>query len=199
MANPTEAKRIIEAALLASQEPVPLHDLKRLFDDQIGPDTLRRLLDELREEWSGRAVELVNLASGWRFQTRPEFQPFVERLNPDKPPRYSRAVMETLAIIAYRQPVTRGDIEDIRGVTVSAQIIQTLGSRGWIDVVGYRDTPGRPALYASTKAFLDDLGLRSLEELPPLEEIAKTLELPPAPAQPAANEPTAPVAAAGAE
>jgi segregation and condensation protein B len=199
MPNPTEAKRIIEAALLASQEPVPLHDLKRLFDDQIGPDTLRRLLDELREEWSGRAVELVNLASGWRFQTRPEFQPFVERLNPDKPPRYSRAVMETLAIIAYRQPVTRGDIEDIRGVTVSAQIIQTLESRGWIDVVGHRDTPGRPALYASTKAFLDDLGLRSLEELPPLEEIAKTLELPPAPAQPAANEPTAPVASAGAE
>jgi len=199
MPNPTEAKRIIEAALLASQEPVPLQDLKRLFDDQIGPDTLRRLLDELREEWSGRAVELVNLASGWRFQTRPEFQPFVERLNPDKPPRYSRAVMETLAIIAYRQPVTRGDIEDIRGVTVSAQIIQTLESRGWIDVVGHRDTPGRPALYATTKAFLDDLGLRSLEELPPLEEIAKTLELPPAPAQPAANEPTAPVAAAGAE
>jgi segregation and condensation protein B len=199
MPNPTEAKRIIEAALLASQEPVPLQDLKRLFDDQIGPDTLRRLLDELREEWGGRAVELVNLASGWRFQTRPEFQPFVERLNPDKPPRYSRAVMETLAIIAYRQPVTRGDIEDIRGVTVSAQIIQTLESRGWIDVVGYRDTPGRPALYATTKAFLDDLGLRSLEELPPLEEIAKTLELPPAPAQPAANEPTAPVAAAGAE
>lgn len=199
MPNPTEAKRIIEAALLASQEPVPLQDLKRLFDDQIGPDTLRRLLDELREEWGGRAVELVNLASGWRFQTRPEFQPFVERLNPDKPPRYSRAVMETLAIIAYRQPVTRGDIEDIRAVTVSAQIIQTLESRGWIDVVGYRDTPGRPALYATTKAFLDDLGLRSLEELPPLEEIAKTLELPPAPAQPAANEPTAPVAAAGAE
>ncbi len=199
MPSPTETKRIIEAALLTSQEPVPLQDLKRLFDDQIGPDTLRRLLDELREEWSGRAVELVNLASGWRFQTRPEFQPFVERLNPDKLPRYSRAVMETLAIIAYRQPVTRGDIEDIRGVTVSAQIIQTLESRGWIDVVGHRDTPGRPALYATTKAFLDDLGLRSLEELPPLEEIAKTLELPPAPAQPAANEPTAPVAAAGAE
>jgi segregation and condensation protein B len=199
MPSPTETKRIIEAALLTSQEPVPLQDLKRLFDDQIGPDTLRRLLDELREEWSGRAVELVNLASGWRFQTRPEFQPFVERLNPDKLPRYSRAVMETLAIIAYRQPVTRGDIEDIRGVTVSAQIIQTLESRGWIDVVGHRDTPGRPALYATTKAFLDDLGLRSLEELPPLEEIAKTLELPPAPAQPAANEPTAPVASAGAE
>jgi segregation and condensation protein B len=177
MPNPTEAKRIIEAALLASPEPVPLADLKHLFDDEIGADTLRRLLGELREEWSGRAVELANLASGWRFQTRPEFQPFLDRLNPEKPPRYSRAVLETLAIIAYRQPVTRGDIEDIRGVAVSAQIVQTLESRGWIDVVGHRDTPGRPALYATTRKFLDDLGLRSLEELPPLEEIAKTLQL----------------------
>jgi len=202
MSNPTEAKRIIEAALLSSQEPLSLAELKRLFEDEIGPDTLRRLLDELREDWSGRAVELVNLASGWRFQTRPEFQPFAERLNPDKPPRYSRAVMETLAIIAYRQPVTRGDVEDIRGVAVSAQIVQTLESRGWIDVVGHRDTPGRPALYATTKAFLDDLGLRSLQELPPLEEIARTLQLESATSpkfeQQAANEPTAP-AASGAE
>ena len=194
MPNPTEAKRIIEAALLSSQEPLSLADLRRLFEDEIGPDTLRRLLDELREDWAGRAVELVNLASGWRFQTRPEFQPFVERLNPDKRPRYSRAVMETLAIIAYRQPVTRGDVEDIRGVAVSAQIVQTLESRGWIDVVGHRDTPGRPALYATTKAFLDDLGLRALQELPPLEEIARTLQLEPAISQPAANEPAAPVA-----
>ncbi len=191
MLNPTEAKRIIEAALLASQEPLALADLARLFDDELGPDTLRRLLGELREEWASRAVELVNLASGWRFQTRAEFLPFIERLDPEKPPRYSRAVMETLAIIAYRQPVTRGDIEDIRGVTVSAQIIQALESRGWIDVVGHRETPGRPALYATTKAFLDDLGLRTLEELPPLEEIARTLELEPATAQPAANEPVA--------
>jgi len=194
MPNPTEAKRIIEAALLSSQEPLSLADLRRLFEDEIGPDTLRRLLDELREDWAGRAVELVNLASGWRFQTRPEFQPFVERLNPDKRPRYSRAVMETLAIIAYRQPVTRGDVEDIRGVAVSAQTIQALESRGWIDVVGHRDTPGRPALYATTKAFLDDLGLRALQELPPLEEIARTLQLEPAISQPAANEPAAPVA-----
>ncbi len=197
MSNPTEAKRIIEAALLSSQEPLSLAELKRLFEDEIGPDTLRRLLDELREDWSGRAVELVNLASGWRFQTRPEFQPFAERLNPDKRPRYSRAVMETLAIIAYRQPVTRGDVEDIRGVAVSAQIIQALEARGWIDVVGHRDTPGRPALYATTKAFLDDLGLRSLQELPPLEEIARTLQLEPATSpqfeQQAANEPSAPV------
>jgi segregation and condensation protein B len=181
MLNPTEAKRIIEAALLASQEPVPLGGIRRLFEDDIGTDTLRRLLGELREEWSGRSVELVNLASGWRFQTRPEFQKFVDRLIPDKAPRYSRAVMETLAIIAYRQPVTRGDIEDIRGVAVSAQIVQSLENRGWIDVVGHREAPGRPALYATTKSFLDDLGLRSLQELPPLEEIARTLPLEPTP------------------
>ena len=198
MSNPSEAKRIIEAALLSSQEPLSLADLKRLFEDEIGPDTLRRLLDELREDWAGRAVELANVASGWRFQTRADFQPFIDKLNPEKRPRYSRAVMETLAIIAYRQPVTRGDVEDIRGVAVSAPIIQSLESRGWIDVVGHRDTPGRPALYATTKAFLDDLGLRSLQELPPLEEIARTLELEPATspqlAQQAANEPAAPAA-----
>lgn len=192
MPNPSEAKRIIEAALLASQEPLSLSDLKRLFEEEIGPDTLRRLLVELREDWSGKAVELANLASGWRFQTRPDFQPFIDRLIPEKRPRYSRAVMETLAIIAYRQPVTRGDVEDIRGVAVSTPIIQALESRGWIDVVGHRDTPGRPALYATTKAFLDDLGLRSLQELPPLEEIARTLELEPAATQPAANEPAPP-------
>jgi len=191
MPNLPEAKRIIEGALLSSQDPLSLADLKRLFEEEIGPDTLRRLLDELREDWAGRAVELANLASGWRFQTRSDFQPFIDRINPEKRPRYSRAVMETLAIIAYRQPVTRGDVEDIRGVAVSAPIIQTLESRGWIDVVGHRDTPGRPALYATTKTFLDDLGLRSLQELPPLEEIARTLQLEPATSQPAANEPTA--------
>jgi segregation and condensation protein B len=189
MPNPAEAKRIIEAALLASQEPLSLADLKRVLDDDIASDTLRKLLEELRADWDGRAVNLVSLASGWRFQTAPSFRPFIERLQPEKPPRYSRAVMETLAIIAYRQPVTRGDIEDIRGVVVSTPIIQALESRGWIDVVGHRDTPGRPALYATTKTFLDDLGLRSLQELPPLEEIARTLQLEPATAQPAANEP----------
>ena len=177
MHNPAEAKRILEAVLLASQEPLGVAELKRLFDDEVSAETLRHLLAELREEWSGRAVELVSLASGWRFQTRAEFRPYVERLFPEKPPRYSRAVMETLAIIAYRQPVTRGDIEDIRGVTVSGQIIQTLENRGWIDAVGQRETPGRPALYATTRKFLDDLGLRTLEELPPLEEIARTLQL----------------------
>lgn len=177
MLNPPEAKRILEAALLASQDPLGLTDLKRLFDGELGAEALRRLLAELAEEWQGRAVELVSLASGWRFQTRAELQPHLDKLFPEKPPRYSRAVMETLAIIAYRQPVTRGDIEDTRGVGVSTQIIQALETRGWIDVVGHRETPGRPALYATTSKFLDDLGLRSLEELPPLEEIAKTLQL----------------------
>src|ERR687895_2324119 len=177
MLNPPDAKRILEAALLASQEPVSPTELKRLFDGQLGVDAIRKLLAELADEWQGRSVELVSLSSGWRFQTRPEFQPYLERLFPERPPRYSRAVMETLAIVAYRQPVTRGDIEDIRGVGVSTQIIQTLEARGWIDVVGHRETPGRPALYATTTRFLDDLGLRSLEELPPLEEIAKTLQL----------------------
>src|SRR5207302_1833542 len=182
MDNPAEAKRILEAALLASQEPLGVAELKGLFDDAVSAETLRHLLAELREEWNGRAVELVSLASGWRFQTRAEFRPYVERLFPEKAPRYSRAVMETLAIIAYRQPVTRGDIEDIRGVTVSTQIIQSLEARGWIDTVGHRETPGRPALYATTRQFLDDLGLLSLQELPPLEEIAQTLQLEPAPA-----------------
>ena len=181
MPSPSEAKRILEAALLASSEPLGVIDLKRLFEGELNADTLRKLLAEIAEEWKGRAVELVSLASGWRFQTRAELQPYLERVFPEKPPRYSRAVMETLAIIAYRQPVTRGDIEDIRGVTVSTQIVQSLEARGWIDVVGHRETPGRPALYATTRKFLDDLGLRSLEELPPLEEIAKTLALEPTP------------------
>ena len=177
MHSPSEAKRVLEAALLASQEPLGVLELKRLFEGDVNAETLRHLLAEIAEEWKGRAVELVSLASGWRFQTRPELQPYLDRLFPVKEPRYSRAVMETLAIIAYRQPVTRGDIEDVRGVSVSGQIIQALENRGWIDVVGQRETPGRPALYATTRQFLDDLGLRSLEELPPLEEIAKTLQL----------------------
>src|SRR3954447_11675344 len=196
MHSPDEMKRILEAGLLAAQEPLTPLELKRLFDQEVGVDTLRKLLDELREEWNGRSVELVSVASGWRFQTRPEFQPYVERLFPEKAPRYSRAVMETLAIIAYRQPVTRGDIEDIRGVTVTAQIIQSLENRGWIDAVGHRETPGRPALYATTRKFLDDLGLRSLQELPPLEEIAKTLALDPQPVANAELRPTEPEEAA---
>jgi segregation and condensation protein B len=192
MHNPDDMKRILEAGLLAAQEPLTPMELKRLFDQEVGVDVVRKLLDELREEWSGRSVELVSVASGWRFQTRPDFQPYVERLFPEKAPRYSRAVMETLAIIAYRQPVTRGDIEDIRGVTVTTQIIQALENRGWIDAVGHRETPGRPALYATTRKFLDDLGLRSLQELPPLEEIAKTLSLEPQPVANAEVRPTEP-------
>jgi segregation and condensation protein B len=177
MLSPNEVKMVLEAALLAAPEPVAVGELRRMFDEEVGADTVRRLLDELREAWKDRGVELVNTASGWRFQTRASVQRYVERIRPERPPRYSRAVMETLAIVAYRQPVTRGDIESIRGVTVSTQIIKALEDRGWIDVVGHREVPGRPALYATTRQFLDDLGLRSLQELPPLEEIAKTLEL----------------------
>ena len=181
MPSPNEVKLVLEAALLSSQCPLSLPDLGRLFSEEIGADTLRRLLEEIKDGWNERGVELVNLATGWRFQTRPQYQPYLERLSEDKAPKYSRAVMETLAIIAYRQPVSRGDIEDIRGVVVSQNVIRTLEDRGWIDVVGHRETPGRPALYATTKAFLDDLGLRSLQELPPLEEIAKNADLIPRP------------------
>ena len=176
MLNPPEAKRILEAALLAAQEPLSASELKRLFDGELGVDAIRKLLAEVAQDWQGRAVELVNLSSGWRFQTRAELQPYLDKLFPEKAPRYSRAVMETLAIIAYRQPVTRGDIEDVRGVVVSTQIIQALETRGWIDVVGHRETPGRPALFATTRKFLDDLNLRSLEELPPLDELQSALE-----------------------
>jgi segregation and condensation protein B len=175
--NTSEAKGILEAALLTTQAQLPLAELRKLFDDQVGADTVRALLEELRADWAERSVELVALASGWRFQTKPEYGPYLARLNPEKAARYSRAVLETLAIIAYRQPVTRGDIEEIRGVAVSPQIIKTLEDRGWIDAVGHRDAPGKPALFATTKAFLDDLGLVSLEQLPSLEEIEKVMDL----------------------
>ncbi|NHC07677.1 condensin subunit ScpB [Azonexus fungiphilus] len=173
----SQVSRILEAALLAAQAPMTTHEMKKMFDEELSSDTLRKLLDQLREAWAERPVELVQLASGWRFRTRAEYLPYLERLNPEKPPKYSRAVLETLAIIAYRQPVTRGDIEEIRGVAVNANVVKTLEERGWIDVVGHRDTPGRPALFATTKQFLDDLGLRSVSELPPLEQISQTLEL----------------------
>ncbi len=171
MTNTADVKRIMEAALLCAQQPMAVTDLRRLFADEIdvGPDTVRALLETLRLEWQGRGVELVPLASGWRFQTAPDIARFIERLNPERPPRYSRAVLETLAIIAYRQPATRGDIEEIRGVTVSAQIIKTLEDRGWIEVIGHKDVVGRPALFATTRHFLDDLGLRTLRELPALD------------------------------
>ena len=175
--NPGELKRILEAVLLAAPQPLSLAELRKVFADEIGSDVLRVLLDELRVEWNDRPLELLQVSSGWRFRTRAEFLPYLARLSPEKPPKYSRAVLETLAIIAYRQPVTRGDIEDIRGVTVATQIIRVLEERGWVDVVGHRDTPGRPALLATTKKFLDDLGLRSVTELPPLEIMNQTLEL----------------------
>jgi segregation and condensation protein B len=164
--NTQDAKRVLEAALICAQAPLPLRELLALFDEQVGPDTVRTLLDELAIDWQGRGCELVSLASGWRFQSRPEMREYLDRLNPEKPPRYSRAAMETLAIIAYRQPVTRGDIEDIRGVGVTTQIIKALEDRGWIETIGYRETAGRPALYATTRHFLDDLGLGSLDQLP---------------------------------
>ncbi|MFY9511173.1 MAG: SMC-Scp complex subunit ScpB [Rubrivivax sp.] len=167
--NTSEAKRVLETALICADKPMPLRELRVLFDDQVGADTLRGLLDELTRDWEQRGVELVALASGWRFQSRPEMREFLDRLHPEKPPKYSRAAMETLAIVAYRQPVTRGDIEDIRGVTVSSQIVKQLEDRGWIEAIGYREAPGRPALYATTKAFLDDLGLASLDQLPPID------------------------------
>ena len=181
MLNPSEVKVVLEAALLAAQEPLPISELRKIFDEDIGADTIRRLLEELREAWKDRGVELVATASGWRFQTRASYQKFLERIHPEKAPRYSRAVLETLAIVAYRQPVTRGDIEEVRGVTVSAEVIGRLEARGWVEVIGHKEVPGRPALYATTKTFLDDLGLRSLQELPPLEDIAKTLDLTPTP------------------
>ena len=175
--KPEDYKRVLETVLLVAAEPVLLADLKKLFDEDFDDDTWRNLLDDLRRDWAERGIELVQLASGWRFQTRPEYQTFIERLKNEKPPRYSRAVMETLSIIAYRQPVTRGDIEDIRGVAVSPNILKVLEGRGWVDAVGHRDTPGRPALYATTRKFLDDLGLRSLSELPPLAEIERVMNL----------------------
>ena len=164
--NTSEAKRVLETALICAVAPMPTHEMRALFDNEVGTDTVRRLLDELVNDWQDRGVELVALASGWRFQSRPEMREFLDRLHPEKPPKYSRAALETLAIVAYRQPVTRGDIEDIRGVTVSSQIVKQLEDRGWIDAIGYREAPGRPALYATTRQFLDDLGLASLDQLP---------------------------------
>ena len=167
--NTQEAKRVLETALICAQAPMPLREMRVLFDEEVGADTVRSLLDELSRDWEGRGVELVCLASGWRFQSRPEMREYLDRLHPEKPPKYSRAAMETLAIVAYRQPVTRGDIEEIRGVTVTSQIVKQLEDRGWIEAIGYRESPGRPALYATTRQFLDDLGLSSLEQLPELD------------------------------
>jgi segregation and condensation protein B len=171
-----QLKRVLETALLTSAEPLSLAELKKLSDSALDNRQLEALLGELEHEWQGRGVELARVASGWRFRAKPEMQPYLDRLNPQKPPRYSRAVLETLAIIAYHQPVTRGDIEEIRGVAVSPQILKTLETRGWVEVIGTRDTPGKPELFATTKQLLDDLNLRALQELPSLQEIGALLE-----------------------
>ena len=167
--NTTDAKRVLETALICSPQAMPLRDMEVLFEASVGADTLKRLLAELQDEWSGRGVQLVQVASGWRFQSRPEMRPYLDRLHPEKPPKYTRATLETLAIIAYRQPVTRGDMEDIRGVTINSLLLKQLEDRGWIEVIGHRETVGRPALYATTRQFLDDLGLQSLDQLPTLD------------------------------
>jgi segregation and condensation protein B len=164
--NTVDAKRVLETALICSHQPIQIRDLRVLFSDALGADTIRTLLEELQLDWAQRGVELVQVATGWRFQSRPDMREFLDRLNPEKPPKYSRAVMETLAIIAYRQPVTRGDMEDIRGVTVNSLVIKQLEDRGWVEVIGHRETVGRPSLYATTRQFLDDLGLASLDQLP---------------------------------
>ena len=167
--NLADAKRVLETALICTQQPLPVRDMRALFGDALGADTLKTLLQELHDDWAGKGVELVNVASGWRFQSRPEMREFLDRLHPEKPPRYTRATLETLAIIAYRQPVTRGDMEDIRGVTINSLLIKQLEDRGWVEVIGHREAAGRPALFATTKQFLDDLGLGSLDQLPMLD------------------------------
>jgi segregation and condensation protein B len=170
-----EAKRVLEAALLSSAEPLTVQQLKRLFAGEVDADNIRKVLAELQQEWAERSIELTSVASGWRFRVKPAYQKFLDRISNEKPPRYSRAVLETLAIIAYRQPVTRGDIEEIRGVAVSPPTLKALEERGWVETIGHRESPGRPAIFATTKRFLDDLNLRSLEELPPLEELQASL------------------------
>ena len=169
--NTAQAKRVLETALLCTAQPLSLRDMRVLFDDALGADILRQLLSELQLEWALKGLELVCVASGWRFQSRPEMRQYLDRLHPEKPPKYTRAALETLAIIAYRQPVTRGDMEDIRGVTINSQILKQLEDRGWVEVIGHRETVGRPALYATTRQFLDDMGLASLDQLPLLASV----------------------------
>jgi segregation and condensation protein B len=175
--NTTDAKRVLETALICSPQPLAVRELRVLFDDELGADTIKSLLSQLQDDWAQRGVELIQVATGWRFQSRPDMRQYLDRLHPEKPPKYTRAVMETLAIIAYRQPVTRGDMEDIRGVTINTQILKQLEDRGWVEVIGHREAPGRPALYATTRQFLDDLGLESLDQLPMLDSPAQQAEL----------------------
>jgi segregation and condensation protein B len=172
MMNMADAKRVLETALICAQQPLPLRDMRTLFQDSLGVDTIKDILEDLKWDWSGKGVELVSVASGWRFQSRPEMREYLDRLHPEKPPKYTRATLETLAIIAYRQPVTRGDMEDIRGVTISSLLIKQLEDRGWVEVIGHREAAGRPALFATTKQFLDDLGIESLDQLPLLDHSA---------------------------
>ena len=169
--NTAQAQRVLETALLTAGQPLSLRDLRVLFDDALGADTLRQMLQDLQLEWAQKGLELTRVASGWRFQSRPELRSYLDRLHPEKPPKYTRAVLETLAIIAYRQPVTRGDMEDIRGVTINSQILKQLEDRGWVEVIGHRETVGRPGLYATTRQFLDDLGLAALDQLPMLSQV----------------------------
>lgn len=171
--NTADARRVLETALICAQQPLAMRDLRVLFNDELGADTIKDLLADLQQEWALRGVELVCVASGWRFQSRPQMREYLDRLHPEKPPKYSRATLETLAIIAYRQPVTRGDMEEIRGVTISSQILKQLEDRGWVEVIGHREAAGRPALYATTRQFLDDLGLESLNQLPELDNPAQ--------------------------
>ena len=175
--NTADAKRVLETALICSPQPLQLRDLRVLFDDVLGVDTIKQLLQDLQLEWTQRGVELVCVATGWRFQSRPEMREFLDRLHPEKPPRYSRATLETLAIIAYRQPVTRGEMEDIRGVTINSLLLKQLEDRGWVEVIGHREAPGRPALYATTKLFLDDLGLESLDQLPLMQSAGQMADM----------------------
>ena len=170
--NTTDAKRVLETALICAQQPLPLREMGVLFNGALTADSIKLMLEELQNDWSGRGAELVHVATGWRFQSRPHMRDYLDRLHPEKPPRYSRATLETLAIIVYRQPVTRGDMEDIRGVTINSLILKQLEERGWVDVIGHRETVGRPALYATTKQFLDDLGVDSLDKLPPMDNTA---------------------------
>jgi len=176
--NTADARRVLETALICTQQPLQVRELRVLFNDELGADTIKELLGELQNEWAQRGVELVCVASGWRFQSRPEMREYLDRLHPEKPPKYTRATLETLAIIAYRQPVTRGDMEDIRGVTISSQILKQLEDRGWIEVIGHREAAGRPALFATTRQFLDDLGIASLDQLPELQNPAPGAPLP---------------------
>lgn len=176
--NTTDAKRVLETALICAQQPIALRELGVLFNGVLAADSLKLMLAELQDDWSGRGVELVHVATGWRFQSRPHMREYLDRLHPEKPPRYSRATLETLAIIAYRQPVTRGDMEDIRGVTINSLLLKQLEDRGWVEVIGQRETVGRPALYATTRQFLDDLGVESLAELPAMDSPPAQLAMP---------------------